>query len=350
MNLNISLVLTLEKKPPLALQALLYLPVLALMAPISASPGLFFRYAEHMGRWKFEPAYDSPWFYITMCFILAYSAAFIALLAFRRNKTGLNRERRQMDVILGAFISTTVLVNLTQFIIPTFKLYRIPDIGPSGHALYLVGLYYAVFRLGFMSEKQLINTDELIGHISEMVVLTDRENRIVLMNGPAKNVISGGITANAPCFFNVIDGNATIRELFNELSAGPAHTATLRISYKKGADRVHTDSYVSRITDRFSDHAGFLVISSENRGRKTMQEAYRITDREFEVIELSVAGRTNLEIARALTIAERTVETHLVNIYNKLKVGNKIELMNMAIRFGLVAGSQKKDTAVDPHQ
>ena len=40
-----------------------------------------------------------------------------------------------------------------------------------------------------------------------------------------------------------------------------------------------------------------------------------------EVLELCAEGRTNEEIAAALTLSPRTVERHLSNIYVKLGVG-----------------------------
>ena len=46
-----------------------------------------------------------------------------------------------------------------------------------------------------------------------------------------------------------------------------------------------------------------------------------LAPREREVLELCAEGRTNEEIATALTLSPRTVERHLSNIYVKLGVG-----------------------------
>jgi DNA-binding NarL/FixJ family response regulator len=48
-----------------------------------------------------------------------------------------------------------------------------------------------------------------------------------------------------------------------------------------------------------------------------------VTARELEVLRLVAAGRTNREIAAALSISERTVERHLGNIFTKLDVPNR---------------------------
>lgn len=52
----------------------------------------------------------------------------------------------------------------------------------------------------------------------------------------------------------------------------------------------------------------------------------RLTTRERDLIRLVVAGRTNQEIAVALYISRRTVESHLHNIFKKLGVSSREEL------------------------
>ncbi|NUO58049.1 MAG: hypothetical protein HOV78_15375 [Hamadaea sp.] len=52
-----------------------------------------------------------------------------------------------------------------------------------------------------------------------------------------------------------------------------------------------------------------------------------LTRREQEVLELAAAGASAREIAERLVIGERTVETHLANIYRKLGVRSRVELV-----------------------
>jgi DNA-binding NarL/FixJ family response regulator len=60
-----------------------------------------------------------------------------------------------------------------------------------------------------------------------------------------------------------------------------------------------------------------------------------LTNREIEVLRLLAAAASNREIAAALTISTRTVETHLANIYGKLGVRGRTEAMLWAIREGM---------------
>ena len=55
---------------------------------------------------------------------------------------------------------------------------------------------------------------------------------------------------------------------------------------------------------------------------------YNLTAREIEVLRLILTGHTYKSTADILFIAERTVDKHVRNIYEKTGVNNKIALIN----------------------
>ncbi len=58
-------------------------------------------------------------------------------------------------------------------------------------------------------------------------------------------------------------------------------------------------------------------------------ETSRLTGREKEVAHLLLQGQTYKAIAGSLTVSENTVKYHVKNIYSKVNVQNKIELLNL---------------------
>lgn len=62
---------------------------------------------------------------------------------------------------------------------------------------------------------------------------------------------------------------------------------------------------------------------------------FTLTPRELELIKLVAEGLRNKEIAERLSITEGTVKIHLHNIYDKLGVGGRMELLLAAQRRGL---------------
>jgi len=61
-----------------------------------------------------------------------------------------------------------------------------------------------------------------------------------------------------------------------------------------------------------------------------------LTEREREVVRLVAQGRSNAEIAQALTISDKTVKTHISNVLSKLGLQDRTQLAIYAIKNGLV--------------
>jgi DNA-binding NarL/FixJ family response regulator len=67
------------------------------------------------------------------------------------------------------------------------------------------------------------------------------------------------------------------------------------------------------------------------------EEALQVlTPREREVFHLASRGFKNADIAAELYLSEKTIKTHLRNIYNKLSLTSKSDLRVFAQRMGLV--------------
>jgi two-component system response regulator DegU len=62
-----------------------------------------------------------------------------------------------------------------------------------------------------------------------------------------------------------------------------------------------------------------------------------LTQRELEVLQLIVNGKSNREIADTLIISEKTVKNHVTNILRKLDLSDRTQAAVFAIRNGLVS-------------
>jgi DNA-binding CsgD family transcriptional regulator len=66
-------------------------------------------------------------------------------------------------------------------------------------------------------------------------------------------------------------------------------------------------------------------------------ERYQLSAREGEILGLLLRGKSNADIERDLFISPHTVRNHIHNIYQKLGVGSRLQLMNH-VRTNLEAG------------
>jgi len=89
--------------------------------------------------------------------------------------------------------------------------------------------------------------------------------------------------------------------------------------------------------DKYIDEAiKKLLLQESLTGQRRSIYEVPLTKRETEIIKLIAAGRSNQEIADALFISLRTVETHRLNIYQKLDVKNTAGLIKAANLRGLI--------------
>lgn len=86
-------------------------------------------------------------------------------------------------------------------------------------------------------------------------------------------------------------------------------------------------------------HAGHVLLQPDVAAAlmapAAQGRAEALTTRERDVLAQIAAGRSNREIARALSLAEKTVKTHVSNVLMKLGVADRTQAAIYAVRHGL---------------
>lgn len=90
-------------------------------------------------------------------------------------------------------------------------------------------------------------------------------------------------------------------------------------------------SYISPyMTDDFADD---VINMYRNERRTPFQE---LTKREKEILQLVVQGFTSKQMAGQLNLSQRTIDHHRSNLLRKFNRKNSVDLVNYAVRNGLV--------------
>ena len=333
MNLHFYLVLLVKKKVKLPVLCAVYFPALLIIVIYAFDPILILDYVRYGEQWKLIPEYDSPWFYIASGQVVWYTAATVAVIAYFGFRSGTNKERLQARWLIANLALSTLVGVLGMWVIPYFKP-DVPNVGPTYHLPYVAGLYFAVFRYKMMEMRPSIVADEIIAHIGDLVLLLDPGMRIISVNEQCRDVIGLDTVRAAGMPFRDIVVNGDEIEVPGVSNGGKLQR---RITYHGRGERVETDSYLSRVVDRFGDTAGYLVISRENRGRRQFALAYRISEREMEIVDLTLEGLSSKQIGERLGISERTVQSHQEHVYQKLGAEGKVDLIHRAHEFNMIA-------------
>lgn len=66
-----------------------------------------------------------------------------------------------------------------------------------------------------------------------------------------------------------------------------------------------------------------------SKDKQSLKDKYSLSEREIEVTELLAKGASNQVISETLHISINTVKSHIKNIYGKLAISNRLQLMNI---------------------
>ncbi|MDR9486747.1 response regulator transcription factor [Salibacter sp.] len=83
-------------------------------------------------------------------------------------------------------------------------------------------------------------------------------------------------------------------------------------------------------------NCGGTYCSEIKTGKRSSLVKEQLTKREIQIIALIAEGNTNREIAEALNISHRTVDTHRTNIMRKLNIHNSAALVRTALKEGII--------------
>jgi two-component system, NarL family, response regulator LiaR len=148
----------------------------------------------------------------------------------------------------------------------------------------------------------------------------------------------------------VMDGIAATEAIRRELPSVEviALTSVLEDSAVFGAMRAGAIGYLLKDIDAqelcraIKQAAAGQVSLSPSAAERLLREVpapknpQPLTRRETEVLRQLAMGKSNMEIAEALVIADKTVRTHVSNVLGKLGVSSRTQAALYALRSGLV--------------
>ena len=129
----------------------------------------------------------------------------------------------------------------------------------------------------------------------------------------------------------VLSGHDEQRFVFDALKAGASGYLLKTAELEEVAKTVRAVARGEAILDQ--QLAGQVLTEFDGYKSAEVVEAFQpLTPREREILQLMSEGLPNKAIASRLSISERTVTTHVANIYSKLHVNNRVSAIQEAMR------------------
>jgi len=318
--------------------ALLYVPAVILIYGNQASYTLYSDFIRTGNRWIFITASDTGWFYFHSLYITFNLVTSLVLLLLWKRKTDSMKEKRQAAILFITLFLVFSINIIEGVILPRFTDYETYAPAPIFVIIFMLGIWYSIVKYRFLAVTPALVAGDIIANIDEVIILADNESRVLTANiaaerllGYRKSEITSLVLPDL-----VLEKHPVEREI-EELTVYEHNSFSSRIHFiGKDGSQILLDAKFKTISDKFGDSLGILIIGREVRELQQFKSIYRITNRQAEIIQYLLQGRTNKEIAEALGIAERTMKGHISAIYHKLRVSNKIELFNVLKDFNLL--------------
>lgn len=138
--------------------------------------------------------------------------------------------------------------------------------------------------------------------------------------GLARPLFGGGESPSGDDPFSLIHGLHSLTATLAE-----EHGLALIVDDVQWADEVSLQ-LLAYLAARSEGSATLIVSAAAQAPLDALHGAASLTPQERRITRLAVEGRSNREIAEALFLARRTVETHLSNAYVKLKIDGREQL------------------------
>ncbi len=335
LNLHFHLILS-KIKTNIRLIILYYMPAVLLNVYHVLGYSFITKFIKYKGEWVGIVDPNNVVLYLYCLYILfCLVISVIALYKWGR-RTTINKEKKYSRFILISYMFANLTSFLMTLVLPILRIYDYQAVGVSFFYLYVIALFYIIVKLRFLNINYSLMAEEIISKINDIVILLDTEMKVIDINNKYTEVLSTTIKEiRKKSFFDLIVENEYLKSRINDIIEKRIGNFSLNINYKKDNEYIITKSYFSEIKDRFGDLTGFLVISTEIKEVKQFQKYFKITNKELEIIELIISGFTYKDTSSKLNVTEKTIEAHLTNIYNKLNINNKIDLIRISGDFNI---------------
>ncbi len=304
---------------------LIYIPSFIFLY-ISIFDKLVFSDIYRSGKyWIMVPDYNSITFYLLITNYLSYYLLSLVMLYRNIKQTKSLRIRSQSRIIFAAVILTITSYNVEPFLAPMFFNYNTYGQAPLYSIVWISLIWHAINKYRFLGIYNQFLPFDFIDSLDEIIVVIDCNNKIIKTNRALKNRLHA--SENVAVLSDLFVEEGLLQRLLDSVEEKGIHDITLNLITSKEETRLVKAS-LSVFKERFGDTVGYIISAREIQEKFSLLKQKGITEREYQLIQLILAGNSNRDIATMLEISLRTVETHITNIFSKLTLNKRSELVN----------------------
>jgi DNA-binding CsgD family transcriptional regulator len=296
---------------------------------------LFLAYLNLVHNWIYLDYPCGFWYVFANCCMFLLNLISVSIVYVWGRRSPYKREKKQSCIIIAGALAAMILGTTANF---TFWYLNLFTQTSSIVLIWFAAMWYALWKYRFLAVTPELISRNVFGRMVDSVIVFNKQQEVILVNDRTTQLlnVSREDMINKPVFLFIKGFSQLIKDI-EYLFKGSSESFNARLAYvNKNKQMIVMDGRFSLVKDRFDDALGILLLAVEVEGIKHFKTRYSLTDRELEVIHFVRIGLPYEQIAQRLDISKRTVKAHVSHIYNKLRIYNRIQLLDVLKKFDLI--------------
>lgn len=296
-----------------------------------------------MTKWGWDSALQFKSIWNNLFIVFFYIPPVLSLIIFINWKNSLKfgLQRKFANSIVIPYLAGTAGV----FICPYFWYFEGSDnlnmvLDMTSQLLffgYVFALRLSIKKYKLIKISRETPADDLITGFNEPVFLVMKGGELISYNKRGADLIDVARLKEHASIYEIFDCPETLKSIIEKMFNRQISRSEVRCSISVGRDGKRSFNLnIQSIINQAGELNGVMVFLKEDSTLEDFKKCYSITDRQLDIIFMVVTGLSNRHIAEKFGIAEKTVENHLFNIYNKLGVENKVELFYLTQKYNII--------------
>ena len=293
LNFYLSLIDNIKFKK--VLYALSYLFCLLLVFILIIEPDAKYNFIQINDFWILKNSNKSIWFYIYSIYIVSYISLTVICMFIAGKTTKSNKKKKQFFIHMISLFICLILIITDNFILPLIVGHKSLYFSPLFLLIWALGIWYSIVEYRFLSVTAVVVRENIMNNSDEYVTFIDIEYMIISVNEKMENLLHSTHEnlkgqSISEIFF---EHESVIRKIENLLDL-KMEKVSLKILWKEqNGGKALVDSQISIVRDKFEDIIGFLIYGQGISEKKQLRKVYSVTEREVEVIRLTMQGIPN---------------------------------------------------------